>query len=134
VDRPVLDGEHGEALIEARARVAALLHDRDDQAVRLVDGLARLVHERGLDQLPVPGVPLTRHRRDRLDAELRVPPLALGELLQCGSALRLVFPDPVVLGTEPLAQLPAPKLLPCKKSDQSEHNDGDDDDAYDRTC
>ncbi len=80
------------------------------------------------------GVPVPGHRRDRPDAELRVPPLALGEFLLGGSAFRLVFPDPVILRPEPLAQVPAAKLKAHKESGQSEDDDHSDDNAHDRTC
>src|SRR5438445_9740594 len=130
-DVGVIDRHVGRTLLEVLHRVTALSHDVQDECVRLVDGLARSVHEPLLRGPPGDDVALAALRSERPYFHALTPLPPRRELRLGIPALALLPDRPVVLRPElalqPMRATPAPHRP--TDSDEGEHADGGDDPA-----
>jgi len=76
----VVDGDVGGLLLEVGDGVAAAVHDLLDEDVRFDERPRGVVHEAGLERLPLGGVAVPLLRRELLDRQAFHASLAFGEL------------------------------------------------------
>jgi hypothetical protein len=126
----VLDGEAGELIVVVAGGVPALGDQLGGEVVRGGHGLARVVDELDLHFFPGRRVLRRGFRRQRLEFELGVPLLAVAQLLLGVGSAVAVRDHPVVLGTEGVLQLLAPRGADGEddrgKDDQQDDDEDDD--------